>query len=87
MGTGKSQMCSQEGEHHPQEFFLKKADADLAGAAQWIACWPVNHRVTGSIPSRGTCLGFFQARSPVRGRMRGTHILMFLFLSPSLPPL
>ena len=57
MGTGKSQMCSQEGEHHPQEFFLKKADADLAGVAQWIACWPVNHGVTGSIPSRGTCLG------------------------------
>ena len=23
----------------------------LAGVAQWIECWPVNQRVTGSIPS------------------------------------
>ena len=29
----------------------------LAGVAQWIACLTVNQRVTGSVPSQGTCLG------------------------------
>ena len=29
----------------------------LAGVAQWIECWPVNQRVSGLIPSEGTCLG------------------------------
>ena len=29
----------------------------LAGVAQWIEYWPVNQRVTGLIPSKGTCLG------------------------------
>ena len=29
----------------------------LAGVAQWIECQPANQRVTGSIPSQGTCLG------------------------------
>ena len=29
----------------------------LVGMAQWTECWPVNLRVTGSIPSQGTCLG------------------------------
>ena len=29
----------------------------LAGVAQWIECQPMNQRVTGSIPSQGTCLG------------------------------
>ena len=29
----------------------------LAGVAQWIELQPVNQRVTGSIPSQGTCLG------------------------------
>ena len=28
----------------------------LPGVAQWIECWTVNQRVTGSIPSQGTCL-------------------------------
>ena len=37
---------------------LKKyALTALAGMAQWIECQPVNQRVVGSIPSRGTCLG------------------------------
>ena len=30
----------------------------LAGVAQWIEHQPANHRVTGWIPSQGTCLGF-----------------------------
>ena len=29
----------------------------LAGVAQWIECQPANQRVSGSIPSQGTCLG------------------------------
>ena len=29
----------------------------LAGVAQWIECPPANQRVTGLIPSQGTCLG------------------------------
>ena len=29
----------------------------LAGVAQWIECWPVNQRITSSIPSQVTCLG------------------------------
>ena len=29
----------------------------LVGMAHWIECWPVNQRVTSSIPSQGTCLG------------------------------
>ena len=33
---------------------MKKA---LAGVAQWIERRPVNQRVTGWIPSQGTCLG------------------------------
>ena len=39
---------------HP---FSKMDGTTLAGVAQWIECWPVNRRVTGSIPSQGTCLG------------------------------
>ena len=29
----------------------------LAGVTQWIEHGPVNQRVSGSIPSQGTCLG------------------------------
>ena len=28
----------------------------LAGVAQWIECWPAKQKVSGSIPSQGTCL-------------------------------
>ena len=50
--------------------------------AQWIGHWPVNQRVTGSIPSWGT-----SGQVLSRGSMRGNHTLMFPSLSPSLPPL
>ena len=36
---------------------LKKQKQNLPCVAQWIECQPVNQRVTGSIPSQGTCLG------------------------------
>ena len=51
----------------------------LAGMAQWIEDRPVNQRVTGLIPSQGTCLGVGQV--PSRGCVKGNHILMFLPLS------
>ena len=34
-----------------------KAEKALAGVAQWIECQPANQKVTGLIPSQGTCLG------------------------------
>ena len=35
---------------------LKKKERALAGVAQWTERWPANQRVTGSIPTQGTCL-------------------------------
>ena len=35
----------------------KKKISTLAGVVQWNERWPVNQRVTSSIPSQGTCLG------------------------------
>ena len=35
---------------------LRKDNLAPAGVAQWIECWPVNQKVTGSIPNQGTCL-------------------------------
>ena len=34
----------------------QRAEMALAGVAQWIGHGPVKQRVTGSIPSQGTCL-------------------------------
>ena len=34
-----------------------KNESAPAGVSQWTECQPVNQRVTGSIPSQGTCLG------------------------------
>ena len=60
---------------------LKTAILAQAGVAQWIECWPVNQRATGSIPSRHM-LGV-RARSPVgRGHAKGNHTL----IRSSLPP-
>ena len=53
-GLRKSRLDSTRGTWH----ILYKNDAlVLTGVAQWIECWPANQRVTGSIPSQGTCLG------------------------------
>ena len=35
---------------------IRKVEA-LAVVAQWIELWPVNQKVTGSIPSQGTSQG------------------------------
>ena len=34
----------------------KNCEGALAGEAQWIECWPVNQRVSGSIPSQDLSL-------------------------------
>ena len=58
----------------------------LAGVAQWIEHQPANQRVTGSIPSEGTCLVVDQV--PGGGYARGNHTLIFLFFFlPSFPSL
>ena len=56
----------------------------LAGAAQWIEHWPVNQRVSGSIPSQGTCLGCGPGY-PVWGLQEATKHWCFSPLSFSLP--
>ena len=57
----------------------------LARVAQWIEHGPANQRVTGSIPSQGTCWVVGQVSS--RGHVTGNHTLMFLSLSFSFPSL
>ena len=37
--------------------FLQDVVPTLGGVAQWIESWPANQKVTGLIPSQGTCLG------------------------------
>ena len=46
--TGKRFICVEE---------VKQQTAALAGVAPWIERGPANQRVTGVIPSQGTCLG------------------------------
>ena len=50
----------------------------LAGVAQWIECQPANQRVTGSIPSQGSCLGC--RPGPSRGKREASTYWCF---SPS----
>ena len=55
----------------------------LVSVAQWLECRPVNQRVSGSIPSLGTCLGC--RPGPWLGaRKRQTHtdVSLLLFLLP-----
>ena len=35
----------------------KKKPVALVGVAQWVECGRLNRKITGSIPSQGTCLG------------------------------
>ena len=58
------------------------ANSALVGVVQWIECQPANQRVSGSIPSQGTCLGC--GPGPQLGGMRGNHTLMFLSLPAPL---
>ena len=59
----------------------------LADVVQWVECQPVSQRVTGSIPSEGTCLGFRpgpQYRVCERQPHIDVSLLLFIFLFPSL---
>ena len=64
---------------------IKNRTIALAGVAQWIECWPMNQRVTGSIPRQGTCLCCGSV--PSGRHVRSNHTLRFLSFSFSLPPL
>ena len=57
--------------------------AALAGIAEWIECWPLNRRVTGSIPSQGTWLGC--RPGPQLGHVKGNHLMYLLQADVSLP--
>ena len=44
--------------YHGSIWSLKKNEVGApAGVVRWTECQPANQRVTGSIPSQGTCLG------------------------------
>ena len=63
--------------------FLKKYRLVLAGVAQWTECWPANKRVTGSIPSQGTCLGCGpDPQKGARERQPPIDVSLPLFLPP-----
>ena len=63
---------------------LKKTKTlTLAGASQWIECWPANQRVASSIPSQGTCLGCGPGHQlGVCKRQPHTDVSLPLFLPP-----
>ena len=68
-------------------YLTKNRTIALAGVAQRIEHQPVNQGVAGSVPSQGTCLGRVSELQAGAGwgRVRGSHTLMFLSLSVSLP--
>ena len=67
---------------HPRDL-VKNQEGALAAVVQWIECWPVNQRVTSSVPSQGTYLGC--RPGPQLGtRERQPYIDVLLPLSPSL---
>ena len=45
----------------------EKEEQALASVVHWIECRPANQRVTGSIPSHGTCLGQVSVWGCIRG--------------------
>ena len=59
----------------------------MAGAAQWTECRPVNQKVTGFIPSQGTCLGCRpEPQLEVRRRQLMDVSFAHQCISPSLSP-
>ena len=73
----------------PHTHWLKTLILGLDGVAQWIECQSVNQKITGSVPSQGTCLG---CGSGTRMRTREgqpinvslKHQYFILSLSPTL---
>ena len=65
-----------------KEPFKNMPDSLAGSSVDWA--WAANQRVTGSIPSQGTCLGC-GARSPVRAMWEATtHWCVSPSLAPSL---
>ena len=61
----------------------KKKVLALAGVVQWIEGRPVNQRVAGSIPSKGTCLSYEPGpQQGVRERQPHIDVSLPLFLPP-----
>ena len=67
---------------HIVNIFLEQILA-LAGVAQWIEHWPMNQRVSGSIPSQAHA--WVAGQVPSLRHVRGNHTLMSLSLFFSLP--
>ena len=54
----------------------------LAGVAQWIECRTMNQRVTGLIPSQGTCLGSRQGPQLGAFKRQPINVSLPLFVLP-----
>ena len=68
-------------------YHLETTTVALVGVAQWIEPWPVNQRVTGWIPSQGTCLGCRpgpQWQGVVHARQPHIDLSLPFFLPPFL---
>ena len=52
--------------------------------AQWTACRPANQGSLVQFPVRANA--WVASQVPSRGYVKGNHTLMFLSLSPFLPP-
>ena len=57
----------------------------LAGVAQWTQHLPMDQKVSSSIPSQGTCLGFGPGHHQLGACERQPHIDVSLPFFPSLP--
>ena len=69
--------------HQSLSLKKKKKKSALTGVAQWIEHQTAKQRVTGSIPSQGTCLGCRPGpQEGVHERQPHIHISLPLFLSP-----
>ena len=56
-GLGVGSLSLEQPLFYSLSFILKNKCFTLVGVTHWIECPPANERVTGSIPSQGTCLG------------------------------
>ena len=56
-GGLRSERESGSGDSPRNKHTSKSVAVALAGVAQWIECQTANQKVTGLIPSQGTCLG------------------------------
>ena len=53
------ELVNQTTKYYPKSTSRIPQEFALADVAQWIESWPAKQRVAGSIPSWGTCLGFW----------------------------